>query len=24
VRDFSPRHRQALADAGFTDVVAEV
>ena len=24
VRDFSPRHRQALADAGFADVVAEV
>ena len=24
VRGFSPRHRQALADAGFTDVVAEV
>jgi len=24
VREFSPRHRQALADAGFTDVVAEV
>ncbi len=24
VREFSPRHRQALADAGFSDGVAEV